>query len=865
MCGSGLTAPLVRFSVGADSLRSRASGRGGGESLAYSRPRVNRAAALLLGLAALFAAPAAGQDASAPGRETPGKLASDDAEGRAAMDALSKLGEPAALEALADLGRADAETIDVLGRRRRAHLAFLAGTARCIPPAIAALRDPDPGTRAELLLFLARDDLGSSGLTERVDTLAERALRDPDPALRARAIELLAGLDRDESLARLDALLEELEEPLRGKAAVLLAERPRARALVEKRLGSPGAPGLSDPVVLAPLLAALGRELGDRADARGAAPLLRALRDADPRIRRGAEAGLDAFVRRLYAGADAARAVKTIRELEDLGLDRAQGALMRARASLALGADPAAALAAAADLAGSAAAPGFGDREVDARATLALARQLEAAARLAAGSAAEAAGPLAEAIDLCEGLLAERDDRRGKALAAVHAARLHRRAQCELLAIVQALAASETARGPDAAMSFRDAVVGSCVRSARRVHALELEAQLVEAPTRAGGRASLDPMFEDDLSPVPLFLENPRLSAWPAERSLAMRRTLGRVLASVAHDEVPGFEPVADVPPEIADPCRDPERLALLGAGLRARTDAVSARRLELWSRVHAEEADDPTAPSDGEMTDLRIAEREWMDVVDERSRVSQGETKALLESRAPSLQGMALARALRDEGREADARALAEAVKKDLGESGDLKRLLLVEAEIEMTIGSTWIDSGDPPRAEVELARAVDRLESIETSLKDRGAPPSDLAIVRGLRASALVSMAVNANVKMGDPKKALGYFEKAFELRQDEFMRVLLACYRARSGRSEDARAILRGISPSPANLYNLACTWALLGEGELAFECLARDLEENPMSPGAREKQKEWARKDPDLRSLRDDPRFEKLLGK
>ena len=74
----------------------------------------------------------------------------------------------------------------------------------------------------------------------------------------------------------------------------------------------------------------------------------------------------------------------------------------------------------------------------------------------------------------------------------------------------------------------------------------------------------------------------------------------------------------------------------------------------------------------------------------------------------------------------------------------------------------------------------------------------------------------------------------------------------------------AILREVSPSPADLYNVACTWALLGEKDLALDCLQRNLEQSPMSAGARDKQKEWARKDPDLSSLRDDPRFRALVG-
>jgi len=248
----------------------------------------------------------------------------------------------------------------------------------------------------------------------------------------------------------------------------------------------------------------------------------------------------------------------------------------------------------------------------------------------------------------------------------------------------------------------------------------------------------------------------------------------------------------------------------------------------------------------------------------DIRQRVTSGDLSALLETRAPSLLAMALSRALRDEGKDEEARALAEKVRADLDASGELKRFLLVEAEIEMTVGSTWMDSNDPSRAEVELVRAVERLEAIEKALVERGASPGDLGIVRGMRASALVSLAVNANVKMKDTKKAIAYFERAYELRQDEFMRVLLACYRARDGRGEEARAILREISPSPANLYNVACTWALLGEKDLALDCLKRDLEENPMTPGAREKQKEWARQDPDLESVRDDARFRAIVG-
>ena len=93
---------------------------------------------------------------------------------------------------------------------------------------------------------------------------------------------------------------------------------------------------------------------------------------------------------------------------------------------------------------------------------------------------------------------------------------------------------------------------------------------------------------------------------------------------------------------------------------------------------------------------------------------------------------------------------------------------------------------------------------------------------------------------------------------------MRVLLACYRARSGHAEEARRVLAGLTPAPALYYNLACTHALLGERERALALLERDFRTNYPSPGALARQKAWAAKDPDLASLRDDPRFRALVG-
>ena len=58
-------------------------------------------------------------------------------------------------------------------------------------------------------------------------------------------------------------------------------------------------------------------------------------------------------------------------------------------------------------------------------------------------------------------------------------------------------------------------------------------------------------------------------------------------------------------------------------------------------------------------------------------------------------------------------------------------------------------------------------------------------------------------------------------------------------------------------PQVLYNVACVFALLGENSRAIECL-----EKSMTHGWAQKQ--WMAHDPDLASLRSDPRFQKLVG-
>jgi hypothetical protein len=784
------------------------------------------------------------------------------------LRALAAAGESAATAALEGFAQAEPRA-----RRRRAWLVRQAGGGACARGAIENLSDVDPLVRGELIEFLGRIELLQSELEARVAALAQRALADPDESLRSAALAALAEIGEPVAIERLDQLLDVLAPRERAAAARLLAQNPHAAGVVQKRVRAACASPAgtvsavsSDGEALANLLSGYGRCLADAPS--GAAPLDLApfivfARSADVRIRAAAAVAFETWLRRLALRGDGARIERDLVELQSQGFDARLALYQRARLSSLVGDDPAVALRAARELESVASAAA--DRE--GRTWLARALLLEACARIAGDASDEAGAPIARAEAVLDGLLAERVDLEGKGVAEGHVQCLHERALCELTEAVRKLAlacpSGERAGAADLPLEVQHDVA----EILRRMHVVELEAELAAWRADAGTSGSLDPLLEAEQGPLALVLENPRSKSWPAARSLRVRELLGRALKSVAPGEAPGFEAFGGLADETGDPLKDPERRALLQRLQYARLDALSKELTDLFEAISRHGVTDAAQLSGSEERRIRELQYEMDRMVASIQNGEKNGWRDLEELRVPSWFALSLARELRNDGQSAHARALAQAMRADLEQRDVASKYLWgleIQAEIEMTTGTSYTDDGDPKQAEVELVKAVERLEALEKLVQERDFGAAAIARLQGLRCNALVSLAVNANVKQGDTQKAVAYFERAWALRHDDSMRVLLACYRARQGRGAEARTLLRSVTPTPLVHYNLACTWALLGEKELALEFLRREMQESQLSPGGLAKQKEWARGDPDLKSLRDDARFRELVA-
>ena len=111
-----------------------------------------------------------------------------------------------------------------------------------------------------------------------------------------------------------------------------------------------------------------------------------------------------------------------------------------------------------------------------------------------------------------------------------------------------------------------------------------------------------------------------------------------------------------------------------------------------------------------------------------------------------------------------------------------------------------------------------------------------------------------------VGRTKDALAAYSRAVELDPaDALSRGSLAGLYRRLGRLEEYEEqinIARELS-AEENEYNRACLEAIAGNVEPAISLLRVAMEKHQV-------QREWVRRDPDLESIRDDPRFKELIG-
>jgi tetratricopeptide (TPR) repeat protein len=719
---------------------------------------------------------------------------------------------------------------------------------------LGLFEDEDATTRGAAVGYLGEVELKDArGVHLRVEALASSARDDVSASVRRQALEALAQLTDSGAARALVDLARELPAGERARAALLLARTAyphsqAARAGLEAAVLGAAGEGREalPPDVLAIWLPTYGRRLAEREGGgdlpRERAPIVLGSRHPSPAVRVAASRALEVFLLRLEELGRFERSARALERFATDGVATRNLAYLRVLATLEDGdEDPLTVLSAVRRLGASTA-------EVDsfeAGYWRAKSMVLEALARIAGGELAEAAAPLRRAGDLYDGLIARRVDQAGEGGAALQRDLYDERAMVEFCEVFRLLA--DGSKGDDLGLLQR----------LRGAHTLQLMAQLVARRADAPAADSPDLLFEAPLSPCRLVFGPRPHAAWPPARQLALRLTLGRAVASVSAREMPGFEPFPEVLEEFADPVVDPRRRRLMQRLTDAGVEALGREYERLNMRRWRETDPDPALESQIMLVSyqLRRASQE---------RAEQSLEDRFYDLRRPSSQALVVAEALRREGRAEGCRALATRFYEDL-ETAQLRQRytwgVALAAQAQLTIGGSFSDTGEPQQAEEHMLLALELYEGLKTRSEERQASglvrEAELAI-----ADVLVSLAVNSNVKARDPERAREYFERAYELRQGDFMRVMLACYRARSGHDEEARELLEHVPLSPQGYYNLACTYALLGETQRALEYLERDFVENRLSPAALEKQKAWARGDPDLQSLREDPRFEVL---
>jgi hypothetical protein len=736
--------------------------------------------------------------------------------------------------------------------------ASLAGPSAALP--VAAL---GPQTSEAPLAGSAASALDAAA---RIEALRRTAQQGLDPGEQQAALEQLFRSGTPEADAALLAVFDGSAGEIALRAARAIAQRrPLGGALLE-RVEQACAANPRRPLsaaVLGEWLPAAGERSAELPAVEAAAALrvldllLRLRSSSDPSLVRAARVGLERYFARAAELERIDGAVTWLAGASARGMDPLEAASRRARLVLAHAVDPRPALEAAQALARASVAAQPLRGTLEQLAWSMQAAYLEGIAQIALAQPAAAEAALARAIALGEALVRERadlwpdprePDERHVDLAIE---------RFELLGVAHlgAILAGLASGAPPDAPNLR--------AHALAAHEASLSAQIAAATTgRGDGLGGWDDLLDRDLAPRRLCLSNARSRALPPERALLLLEGLLRVLGAVAPTELPGFVGAAADEDPFADPARRARYEALVDARLSGLDNAIGrVRTAEVFDALQALM-----------LRQMRLDLAEW------RSRVLEDGGRELLEQRVPSTAALDLASLLRRDGRAEAAAALCQRALDDLARQKWSKAYLWSPwqaARLAAARGAALTDAKQPLEAERVLLEALQRLEELESSLVERrGDASKDGQWARGLegfvrtvrltRAAVYVSLAVNANVRLADQAKALAYFEQSWALDPGEDGQIMLACYRARSGEFAAARAALASVLPEPRHYYNLACTYALLGEAERALEFLALELAEGNSSPGARERQQSWALEDPDLSALRADPRFQALVA-
>ena len=767
--------------------------------------------------------------------------------------------------------------------------------AELILNATALLDDRDPLIQRMAIDFMARPDLGATVAPERVRALGSVVSNSAATfEAKAAALAALGRLGDEAASKRIASLLEVEPNPdLREAAAEALvaapAGAPAIAALVRRLVGGgfygtdAGANGPTRPVLdattMAVLLPRYGRWL---ADADGLTtldlmPLVVGLKAPEAALRRAAGRAFQEALDRFANADERGRAAELLRRLGGLGIAREVVLYETARVALSAEGDARGARRAARSLASASRMQLGGEVRLDvyeSQLWVFRGHYLAGLAELAEGRVRAAELSLQSGASALDAALAERRDLREESERLVHVDLLHQRAVLEVARTLAVLVGDRL----DGTQRLNLAL-----SRARAAHERHLEAQAVYAEIRGDVTTGWDALLASEMSPYQLLFgrrgfDQGKLANEPralGRSSLVeLQGALGQVLASVAPGELPGFEllqPVGsvEVVGRLVSPLDDPARRLYLERVRSSRLSGIEDEIVEarlLVSRAQDRASGIIPEPEIDTLENLQRRRFAARQAAEEASRSTSD--KWLRDLRIPGSAALWHAQDLKEEGRGIEARAIATRLEADITERGISNWWFVLGHErvvrAQLLAGSAYTDEGRGEEAQRVLLRAVERIEDIERDLSGRGATFDDLAGFRAMRSTALVSLAVNANVRLLDKDKALGYYEQAYALRKDEFMHVLMACYRARSGQEAESRSLLRSIRPGPGSWYNLACTHALLGDTTRALDYLEAELTLNHGSVESANRQREWAAEDPDLANLRAEERFKRLIA-